>query len=97
MKQIVTLLGSKRSQGKLDNGNTYDSTKIYVQTRMVDNADSAGFAVTEYNWGDSNNFYKIRDLPYPLQAEITLDMVTNGKTTKLVVTDVQTIINAKEK
>lgn len=95
MKQTVTLLGAKRSQGKLDDGSAYDSTKVYVLTRMNNSVDTAGFAMTEYNWGDSNNFYKIRDLNYPCQAEITVEMETNGKTTKLVVIDVQPEAKAK--
>lgn len=88
MKQNVILLGAKRSKGTMD-GKPYDSTKIYVQTPMNDSVDTVGFSVTEYNWGDSNNFYKIRDLTYPLQADITIDLVTNGKNSKLVVLDVE--------
>lgn len=91
MKQTVTLFGAKRSKGTMQDGKPYDSTKIYVQTAMNDSVDTVGFAVTEYNWGDSNNFYKIRDLTYPFQADITIDLVTNGKSSKLVVLDVEPI------
>lgn len=91
MKQTVTLLGAKRSKGTI-NGNSYDTTKVYVQTPMNDSVDTAGFSVSEYNWGDSNNFYKIRDLNYPLQAEITVELVTNGKASKLVVQNLEPVI-----
>lgn len=89
MQQIVTLLGAKRSQGRLDNGTSYDSTKIYCQVRMnPNNPDMAGYSSIEYNWGNSDNFYKLRDLKFPCSAEITLEMVSNGKTSVQIVTDV---------
>lgn len=89
MKQTAILFGAKRSKGVLDNGNAFDSTKVYIQVPMNDSDDTAGFGVTEYTWGDSTNFYKIKDLQYPVQVELSLDLVTNGKTSKLVVTDVK--------
>lgn len=91
MTQIVTLLGAKRSKGKLDDGKVYDSTKIYVQTKMNESDDTVGFAVSEYNWGDSSNFETIKSVSYPCQAEVVFEMATNGKTTKLVVTGVKPI------
>lgn len=92
MKQTVTLLGAKRSKGTLDNGQSYDSTKIYTQTAMQASSDTAGYAASEYNWGDSTNFNKISGLHFPVQADLVLELVTNGKTTKMVVIDVQPIL-----
>lgn len=89
MKQTVILLGAKRSQGRLDNGTSYDSTKIYCQVRMnPNNVDMAGYSAIEYNWGNSDNFYKIRDLKFPCNVEIELETVTNGKTSSQIVLDV---------
>jgi hypothetical protein len=90
MKQTLTLLGAKRSKGTLDNGRAYDSTKLYVQTAMKpDNADQVGFAVSEYTWGDSSNFEKLQGLQFPCQADFGFEIVTNGKTSQIVVVDVQ--------
>lgn len=95
MRQVVTLLGAKRSQGRLDNGTSYDSTKIYCQIRMnPNNPDMAGYSSEEYTWGDSNNFYKLRDLKYPCTAEIELENVSNGKKSIQIVTDVIPVTNA---
>lgn len=89
MKQTITLLGAKRSVGKLDNGSAYDSTKLYAQVPMNTSADTVGFAIAEYNWGDSTNFAKIQNLTFPLQAELDFELVTNGKNSKLIVVDVK--------
>lgn len=95
--QQVTILGVKRSQGTLDNGKAYNSTKIYVQTKMKQTIDQAGFGLAEYPWGDSSNFDKIAKLPFPIQANIDLETVTNGKTVQLVVNDVVPITNLNDK
>lgn len=94
MTSTVTILGAKRSKGVLDNGNSYDSTKIYVQTAMRDTADTVGFAGLEYNWGTSDNFEILKSLKFPIQAEITFEMVTNGKTMQTIVTDVKPLTTA---
>ncbi|STZ08298.1 Uncharacterised protein [Moraxella caprae] len=95
--QQVTILGVKRSQGTLDNGKAYNSTKIYVQTKMKETIDQAGFGVAEYAWGDSSNFEKINKLSFPFLANIDLETVTNGKTVQLVVNDVVPITNLNDK
>lgn len=92
----MLILGVKRSQGTLDNGKTYNSTKIYVQTKMKKTVDQAGFGVAEYNWGDSSNFEKIANLNFPLLADADLETVTNGKTVQLIVNDVAPITNVKK-
>lgn len=86
--QKSILLGAKRSQGKLDNGTAYDSTKLYIQTPMKVTPDSVGFATNEYNWGDSTNFSKIKHLKFPAEVELTMEIQTNGKSTSFVVLDV---------
>ena len=83
------ILGAKRSKGTLDNGNTYDSTKIYVQTAMKPSPDQVGFSVSEFNWGDSSNYDKIKHVKFPAEANITYEMVTKGKSNQVIVTDVQ--------
>lgn len=93
MQQQVIITGAKRSKGEME-GRPYDSTKIYVQTKMnTDSGEMVGFATTEYNWGLSDNFEKLRAHKFPIQANIDIDLVTSGKNTKMIVTDVQPIVN----
>lgn len=88
MKESI-ILGVKRSKGTLDNGNAYDSTKLYVQTPMKESADQMGYAVSEFNWGDSTNFDAFKGVKFPIKANITYDMVTNGKSNQVIISDVQ--------
>lgn len=89
--QQMIILGAKRSKGSLDNGNTYNSTKIYAQTAMEQKDGQVGYSASEFNWGDSSNFEKIAHLKFPFPANVDLEFSTNGKTTKFVVLDVQPI------
>ncbi len=95
MKQTLTLLGAKRSKGTLDNGKTYNSTKLYIQTPMKESMDQIGFAVAEYNWGDSSNFDKLKGLQYPCQADFSFEIVTSGKTSQIIVVDVLPLTKPK--
>lgn len=90
MQQSI-ILGVKRSKGTLDNGRSYDSTKLYVQTPMKESDDQMGYSVSELTWGDSTNFDKFKDCKFPLQAGINYELVTNGKTNgnDLIITDVK--------
>lgn len=85
----MTILGAKRSKGVLDNGVPYDSTKLYIQTPMAESADQIGYAAAEYAWGTSENFYRLQGLSFPLTAQVIVEAITNGKTTKLAVTHVE--------
>lgn len=90
MQQSI-ILGVKRSKGTLDNGKSYDSTKLYIQTPMKESQDQMGFSVSELNWGDSTNFDKFKGVQFPTSAQITYELVTNGKTNgnDLIITDVK--------
>lgn len=92
MLQEMIITGAKSSSGEYE-GRIYDSTKIYVQTRMNEqNGEMVGYATSEYNWGSSANFAKLKDLDFPLKAKVELDIVTSGKSSKMVVLDVQPMI-----
>lgn len=86
---LMTILGAKRSKGVLENGTTYDSTKLYVQTAMKQSPDQVGFATAEYSWGTSENFRLLENFTFPCKADIELDVVTNGRNTQLVVAHVE--------
>jgi len=64
----------------LENGTGYDSTKVYVQTDLDDSKGTGkGSATVEYNWGLSNNYETVKNLTFPLQAEVEMEIVTNGR------------------
>jgi hypothetical protein len=79
----VTVMGMKASKGQLENGMAYDSTKIYVQTDLDDSKGMGkGFASVEYNFGTSEEYGKYKHLPFPIECDAELEIVTNGKTQK---------------
>lgn len=93
----VKVLGMKSSKGAMDNGMTYDSTKIYVETRLDESKGTQkGYAVAEYNFGKSDEFDKFKHLPFPLMAEVEFEQITNGKTVKTVVASLQPVNVAKQ-
>ncbi|MBC3935807.1 hypothetical protein [Undibacterium rugosum] len=94
MKAMIT--GMKGSKGNLENGQAYDSTKVYVQTRLDDSKGNAkGFAIAEYNFGDSSNFDKFKHLPFPFNAEVEYENITSGRATKTVIIGIQPLQVAK--
>ncbi|KVD29390.1 hypothetical protein WI84_01770 [Burkholderia ubonensis] len=84
-KSDVKVLGMKSSKGQMDNGTTFDSTKVYTETALDDSKGTAkGFAVAEFTLGTSAEFDKYKHLPFPFDATAELEIVTNGKTQKTV-------------
>lgn len=91
------VLGMKASKGSMDNGQAFDSTKIYVETRLDESKGTQkGFAVAEYNFGLSGEYDKYKHLPFPLMAEIELEQITNGKTVKTICVSMQPLNLAKQ-
>ncbi|QGR87739.1 hypothetical protein FOC34_21415 [Burkholderia multivorans] len=81
----VKVLGMKASKGSMDNGQTFDSTKVYVETPLDDSKGTAkGFATGEFTLGVASEFDKYKHLPFPFDAEAELEIVSNGKTQKTV-------------
>ena len=79
----ITVQGIKGSKGTLESGQAYDSTKIYVQTALDDTKGMGkGFATAEYNFGTSDEYHKYKHLPFPIECDAELEIVTNGKTQK---------------
>lgn len=77
----VTITGIKSSKGTLENGNAYDSTKVYVQTDLDDSKGTGkGSATVEYTWGTSDNYATVKHLPFPIVADVEMEIVTNGRT-----------------
>lgn len=81
----LKVLGMKASKGEMDNGQAYDSTKVYTETALDESKGNAkGFASAEYNLGLASEFEKYKHLEYPFMARCEIEMVTNGKTQKTV-------------
>jgi hypothetical protein len=75
----------KASKGQMENGTSFDSTKVYTETPLDDSKGTAkGFAVAEFTLGTSVEFDKYKHLPFPFEAVADLELVTNGKTQKTV-------------
>lgn len=91
MFQQVVITGAKGSKGEYE-GRPFDSTKIYVQTRLDPTKGTmAGMATEEYTWGTSENFEKIKDLKFPIQANVDFENVSNGRSSKTIVMDLQVL------
>ncbi|QDF97679.1 hypothetical protein CJ010_14635 [Azoarcus sp. DD4] len=78
------VLGIKSFSGIID-GRKFDTTTVYVQTMLDESQGTAkGFAGASYQWGDSSNFEKVKHLPFPIEAEMTMETVTSGSKQKQV-------------
>lgn len=92
------VLGMKASKGTLDNGQVYDSTKIYCQIDLDDSKGNAkGFGVAEYGIGTSDSYNEYKHLPFPFIADAELEIVTNGRVQKTQVLSLKPIDIVKSK
>ena len=81
-----TVRGIKRSKGVLENGQAYDSTKIYVDTDLDDSrGNGKGQATAEYTFGTSEEYAKLEHNSFPLECELTLEIVTTGRVQRTTV------------
>lgn len=75
----------KASKGQMDNGQAFDSTKVYTETPLDESKGTAkGFAVGEFTLGLASEFDKYKHLPFPFDAVAEFEITTNGKTQKTV-------------
>lgn len=91
MKFTAQLLitGMKRSKGTLENGNPYDSTKVYGMTDLDDRkGNGMGAATVEYSFGTSEEYDKFRHLAnsFPVLCNAEIEIVTNGRVQSTVIT-----------
>lgn len=84
-QQTIQVVGMKASKGTLENGNAYDSTKVYALVDLdASKGNAKGMSTSEFNLGTADEFDKFKHLPFPFAAEVEMEMVTNGKTMKTV-------------
>lgn len=85
-KSTVVVLGAKASKGEYNNV-PYDSTTVFFQTDLQDGDNFCGQVGESLKWGTSANFEKIKNLEYPLQAELSMQQVSNGKNMVTIIED----------
>lgn len=85
-KSTMVVLGAKSSKGEF-NGRPYDSTLIFYQADLQEGDNFAGQIGEQIKWGLSANFQKIKDLDFPFVADVTMDQLSNGKSSSLVLLD----------
>lgn len=90
----VKVTGMKPSKGILENGTTYNSTKVYVETAL-DDTKGKGFASAEYNFGEASEYDKYKHLTFPFVADVEMEITSSGKAQKTVVRGVKPVANAK--
>lgn len=97
MKMFVKVQGIKRSKGIMkDTGKPYDSTTLYIETLFPrDSPDMRGSATQPMKFGTSENFDKFNGLQLPFEAEIDVEVQTNGNRAQNVIVDVQPVRAAK--
>jgi hypothetical protein len=96
MKEESLVLGMKANKGTMDNGSAYDSTHVYVQTKLDESRGNAkGFAVADYTFGLSENFEPFKKQTFPFMATLTFEIVTTGKTQKMQLVSVVPIPQIK--
>lgn len=87
--QQVIVTGIKQFKGEVD-GKSYDSFKVFLQIPLDESKGTAkGYGVDEFNAGQSEEFDKWKHLPFPVQADAVMEMVTTGKLTRLQVVEVK--------
>ncbi len=85
-KATITVHGMKASKGTLDNGQSFDSTKIYALADMDDrNGNMWGRAAVEYTIGKAEEAEKYKHLPFPFDAEAEFEIVSTGSTQRTII------------
>ncbi|WP_180027858.1 hypothetical protein [Acinetobacter sp. YH16032] len=91
-KNKVKILGAKSVDFKPDDnsGRHYNHVSLYCEIPLKNTDGTAvGNACEVFNWQDNRNFVLLQNRKFPLEADITFEMVTSGKTTSFVVLNVE--------
>lgn len=91
MKMFATIQGIKRSKGTLDNGKPYDSTTLYVNLPFGDSEDMRGSSTQPMKYGTSENYNQFNGVQLPFQAEIDVEVETNGNRMQNVIKSVKPV------
>lgn len=78
VKANLLVLGAKSFKGDVE-GKPYDSTTLFVVMDVSErNGNSVGQNVVEMKFGKSEEFERLRHLPFPVQLELSLRLTTKG-------------------
>jgi len=78
IKSQFLVLGAKAFNGEVE-GKRYDSTTLFVVMDVSERSGTAvGQNVVEMKFGKSDEFDKLKSLPFPIQAELSLNLTTKG-------------------
>lgn len=94
----IKVTGMKFSKGTMDNGQAFDSTKVFVETQLDASKDTAmGTACAEYGLGKAEEYQKYKHLAgaLPFMAVAEMEIVTNGKTQKTIILAMTPVDGAK--
>ena len=87
-EQLATVTGMKKFKGEVE-GKQYDSTTIFVQVKLYAADGSArGSCTQEYKCGTSEIFDRLSRVELPAEFKLTMDTVSNGKTTRQIVSEI---------
>lgn len=89
-KNKVKILGAKAVDFKPDDSRHYDHVVLFCEVPLdTSQGTTVGNACETFNWQDSKNIVLLRQHKFPLEAEITFEAVTTGKSMKYVVMSVE--------
>ena len=72
------VLGCKGFKGQVE-GVNYDSTTLYVVMDVSEkNGTEVGFNVSNIKFGKEEEFQKLKGLPFPVMAELDMELTTKG-------------------
>ena len=85
----ITLVGAKATDWKSEDGRHYDYVNLFGIIPMdVSQGNAVGQGVAEFKWQDSRNLVQLQGRKFPFEATLELDLVSTGRTTKQVLTNV---------
>ena len=85
----VTLVGAKSTDWKSEDGRHYDHVTLFALIPMdTSGGNAVGQGAAEFKWQDSRNLVQLNGRKFPFEATFELDLVSTGRSTKQVLTNV---------
>lgn len=92
----VKVLGIKKFKGEVE-GQHHDTSTIFVVMKQDESKGTArGYVGQDLRYGLSDNYDKLQHLTFPLEADIEIETVSNGKgSMRSIITDLKPVTAAK--
>ena len=85
----VTLVGAKSTDWKSEDGRHYDHVTLFALIPMdTSGGNAVGQGAAEFKWQDSRNLVQLQGRKFPFEVTLELDLVSTGRSTKQVLTNV---------